>query len=55
MLLIMEEEDELVIELEGLTTADPNADLCLVGKFLTEQIVNLNVAKNRLARIWKPK
>lgn len=51
----MEEEDELVIELEGLSTQDEKTDLCLVGKFLTEQTINLNVAKGCLAGIWKPR
>lgn len=47
----MDEEEELVIELEGLTTNDLKADLCLVGKFLKEQSINLNVAKGRLTGI----
>lgn len=52
---MLEDEEELVIELEGLSTNETKSDLCLVGKFLTEQSINLNVAKGRLAGIWKPR
>lgn len=36
---MLEEVEELVIELEGLTTQDEKLNLCLLlsGKFLTEQ------------------
>lgn len=47
----MADEEELVIDLEGLTTRDENTYLCLVGKFLSEQTINLNISKGCLAGI----
>lgn len=29
-------------------------ELCLVGRFLTEKMINLRAMKSRMANVWKP-
>ncbi|KAL8481119.1 hypothetical protein ACS0TY_027595 [Phlomoides rotata] len=52
--LSVEENDELVIGDEGLAGNIEDVDLCLVGRFLTEQSLNFAITKSRLVSIWKP-
>lgn len=49
-----EEEDELVLD-EGLAPeAAAAVELCLVGRFLTDQPLNFNLMRSRMASIWRP-
>lgn len=48
------EDDELVLD-EGVTEESSVAvDLCLVGRFLTDQTINFNLMRSRMASIWRP-
>lgn len=49
-----EEEDELILEEDNLRSGDTFVDLCLVGRFLTDQPINFNLMRSRLAGIWRP-
>lgn len=53
--LSKEEEEELIFEEE---TCDgnilPDLDLCLVGRFLTNQSYDFNIMRSRMTSIWKP-
>ncbi|XP_057793135.1 uncharacterized protein At4g02000-like [Salvia miltiorrhiza] len=48
------EDDELL--LDDAITGDSSiaVELCLVGKFLTDQPINFNLMRSRLASIWRP-
>lgn len=48
-----EEDDELLIE--GEEEEVVGSDLCLVGCFLTDQVINPNIMKGRMTDLWKPK
>ncbi|KAL8465081.1 hypothetical protein ACS0TY_034541 [Phlomoides rotata] len=49
-----EEEVELLLdEVEGSEGGGPN-DLCLVGRFITQQTVSVPSMKNTLSTIWRP-
>lgn len=58
ILLEEEEEGELIIQEEIDVNEnqyyDCNAKLCLVGKFLTEGVMNFQAMQQTLAAIWKP-
>ncbi|KAL8470145.1 hypothetical protein ACS0TY_032860 [Phlomoides rotata] len=51
----LEEEDQDLI-LNPVEEQDEihSLELCLIGHFLTDQSINYNVIKNRIASIWKP-
>ncbi|KAL8470411.1 hypothetical protein ACS0TY_033042 [Phlomoides rotata] len=49
-----EEEEDLVVE-DVESTELPNANLCLVGRFVSNHNANFNIIKSRIAGIWKPK
>ncbi|KAL8495810.1 hypothetical protein ACS0TY_019786 [Phlomoides rotata] len=53
--LSVEEDDELIIGDEGVDVGGGDVNLCLVGRFLTDQNLNFNLTQSRLANIWKPK
>ncbi|KAL8543582.1 hypothetical protein ACS0TY_004230 [Phlomoides rotata] len=50
----LEEEDDLILKHPIADESHRAADFCLVGRFLTNQNINFNAMKNRLADIWKP-
>lgn len=50
-----EEDEELVIGEESIDHGEGDVDLCLVGRFLTDQNLNFQFIKSRLAGIWKPR
>ncbi|XP_075511118.1 uncharacterized protein LOC142546988 [Primulina tabacum] len=52
--LSTEEEEELVFESSDIQTPDQNSEFCLVGRFLTDRLINFNIMRNRLAEIWRP-
>ncbi|XP_057793291.1 uncharacterized protein LOC131009908 [Salvia miltiorrhiza] len=51
---LMGEDDELLLDDEVAGDSPVPADLCLVGRFLTEQPINFNLMRSRLASIWRP-
>ncbi|KAL8548451.1 hypothetical protein ACS0TY_007670 [Phlomoides rotata] len=53
--LSVEEDDELIVREEGVECDSVDADLCLVGRFLTDQCMNFALTRSRLATIWKLK
>ncbi|XP_057810308.1 uncharacterized protein LOC131024788 [Salvia miltiorrhiza] len=48
------EEDELLIDDDIADDTTVAVELCLVGRFLTEQPINFNLMRSRLASIWRP-
>ena len=52
--LSVDEEEELVLDTgeDGSTTQ--SFDLCLIGRFLTNRMINFNAMKHRLASVWRP-
>lgn len=52
--LSQEEEEDLIFEEDCLHGAENDLELCLVGRFLTNQTYNFNIMKSRMAAIWKP-
>lgn len=50
-----EEESGLILEAEAVARA-PNLALkwCLVGRFLTDKVINVTAMKNSLASLWRP-
>ncbi|MFQ6623720.1 hypothetical protein Gotur_003518 [Gossypium turneri] len=48
-----EEEDPLVVVGDDISV-DPEYRLCLVGRVLTDSIVNFPSLKNTLADLWHP-
>ncbi|XP_057796794.1 uncharacterized protein LOC131012808 [Salvia miltiorrhiza] len=48
------EEDELLLDdaIAGGSTVE--VELCLVGRFLTDQPINFNLMRSRLVSIWRP-
>ncbi|KAL8492016.1 hypothetical protein ACS0TY_023571 [Phlomoides rotata] len=49
----LEEEDDLILEQPVANESHRAVDFFLVGRFLTNQTINFNAMKNRLADIWK--
>ncbi|KAL8512896.1 hypothetical protein ACS0TY_019156 [Phlomoides rotata] len=49
-----EDEDDLIIGFENLEVNPEDNQLCLVGRFLSEQPINFNLLKNRIASVWRP-
>ncbi|KAL8549450.1 hypothetical protein ACS0TY_008329 [Phlomoides rotata] len=49
-----DEEEDLLVD-GAATNISVNANLCLVGGFITDQSVNFNIIKSQIATIWKPK
>ncbi|MBA0603035.1 hypothetical protein Gorai_003195 [Gossypium raimondii] len=47
------EEDPLVVVRDDISV-DPEYGLCLVGRILTNRIVNFPSLKNTLANLWYP-
>ncbi|XP_057794257.1 uncharacterized protein LOC131010642 [Salvia miltiorrhiza] len=48
------EDDELILDDEITADSTVSVDLCLVGRFLTDQPINFNLMRSRLASIWRP-
>ncbi|KAL8548640.1 hypothetical protein ACS0TY_007795 [Phlomoides rotata] len=54
--LSVEEDDELELEFGDSSLATLGLmEFCLVGHFLTEQPINFNLMKSRMAYVWRPK
>lgn len=51
---ITSEEEELILEDPMHEEANVEVGFCLVGHFLTEQPINFNLMRSRLAGIWRP-
>ncbi|KAL8489567.1 hypothetical protein ACS0TY_025471 [Phlomoides rotata] len=49
-----EDEEDLVIGFENLDVNPEENQLCLVGRFISEQPVNFNLLKSRIAGVWRP-
>lgn len=49
-----EEEDELVLDDGEIQDTAVSVELCLVGRFLTDQTINFNLMKSRMAAVWRP-
>ncbi|RVW57304.1 hypothetical protein CK203_079244 [Vitis vinifera] len=51
--LSVDEEEEFVLDTgeDGSTTQ--SFDLCLIGRFLTNRMINFNAMKHRLASVWR--
>ena len=49
-----DEEDVLVLEDISDETAQVDFQWCLVGRFLTDRVINPTAMKNTLASIWRP-
>ncbi|KAL8519656.1 hypothetical protein ACS0TY_010553 [Phlomoides rotata] len=49
--VIQEEEEDLVVD----DTILSNANLCLVGRFVSGYTANFNLMRSRIASTWKPK
>lgn len=49
-----DEDDELIIGEEGIGDQQGSSELCMVGRFLTDQSINFTFTRSRLASIWKP-
>lgn len=49
-----DEDDELILDDGTLQTNESQVDLCLVGRFLTDQPINFNLMRSRMAGIWRP-
>ncbi|KAL8531535.1 hypothetical protein ACS0TY_008217 [Phlomoides rotata] len=47
-------EEELIIGFENLDVGPEDNQLCLVGRFLSEQPINFNLLKSRIAGVWRP-
>lgn len=45
----------MVIELDDIEEDVENIELHIAGKFLTEQSVNFNILRNRIASVWRHK
>lgn len=53
--LDIEEEENEAVEIEGGIEEEFNKfELCVVGMFLTEKIVNVRAMKMKLADVWRP-
>lgn len=52
--LSAEEDDELVLEDGSVPDSNSSVQLCLVGRFLTDQPINFNLMRSRLAGVWRP-
>lgn len=50
-----EEEDELILDPDSLSNRAETFNLYLTSRFLTDQQINFNLMRNRLAGIWRPK
>ncbi|XP_057770775.1 uncharacterized protein At4g02000-like [Salvia miltiorrhiza] len=48
------EDDELILDDDITGESSVSVDLCLVGRFLTDQPINFNLMRSRLASIWRP-
>lgn len=53
--LSTEEDDELILGGDGEEDPGRDIELCLVGRFLTDQFLNFNFTRSRLASIWNPR
>ncbi|MBA0874276.1 hypothetical protein Goshw_014474 [Gossypium schwendimanii] len=49
---IMDEEKDLLVVVGGDIVADPEYGLCLVGRVLTDSIVNFPSLKNNMVDLW---
>lgn len=52
--LSSDEEEELILDEGSVQPGDVGADLCLVGRFLTDQPINFNLMRSHMASIWRP-
>ncbi|XP_057791170.1 uncharacterized protein LOC131008299 [Salvia miltiorrhiza] len=53
-LTLSNEDDELLLDDAVTGESSVDVDLCLVGKFITDQPINFNLMCSRLASIWRP-
>ena len=51
LFLTKEEDEELILNVTPVEKRRILFELCLVGRFLTEKIVNFNAMKNRMATL----
>ena len=55
---IDEEEDSILIlegeDIDGGNNVKIKYQFCLVGKFLTDKVINLAAMKNIMASLWRP-
>lgn len=52
--LSTEEDEELVLDPSDDCEVHETSEFCLVGRFLTDQTINFNAMRNRMANLWKP-
>ncbi|KAL8502936.1 hypothetical protein ACS0TY_021892 [Phlomoides rotata] len=50
-----DDADDLVIGIKNLDVTLTDINLCLVGRFLTDQQYNFNILKSRMAVAWRPR
>ncbi|XP_057811738.1 uncharacterized protein LOC131025974 [Salvia miltiorrhiza] len=48
------EDDEIFIDDEVAEESSVSVDLCLVGRFITEQPINFTLMRSRMAGVWRP-
>ncbi|MBA0673921.1 hypothetical protein Goari_015543, partial [Gossypium aridum] len=51
---IIDEEEDPIVVLEENKADEESYDLCLVGRVITDSIVNFNSLRNTLADLWHP-
>ena len=51
--LLVDEEEELVLDTGENGSTTQSFDLCLIGRFLTNRMINFNAMKHRLASVWR--
>ncbi|KAL8524016.1 hypothetical protein ACS0TY_013831 [Phlomoides rotata] len=49
-----EDEEELVIGFENLDVSPGDNQLCLVGRFISEQPTNFNLLNSSITGVWRP-
>lgn len=49
-----DEDDKLILDDNNIQADETFVDLCLVGRFLTDQPINFNLMRSRMAGIWRP-
>lgn len=48
------EESDVVVRTEEEEGSDDNANLCLVGRFLTDRPIRVHIMRDRMAGVWRP-
>lgn len=52
--LALEETEEYEMAGEGEEEVGSNLSLCLVGRFLTDKSIRVNIIMDKMAEIWRP-